>query len=105
MQATGDGRQAGGQPNNGASRASRGAGSLAVALPMLLFAAMAIVALFGFVAVVGVFALYSQGLQPATGLETIQFSSQSTIYDRAGTVQLATFGGGQNRAPVTYDQI
>ena len=72
---------------------------------MLVFATMAIIALFGFVGVVGVFALYSQGLPPATDLETIQFSSQSTIYDRTGTVQLATFGAGQNRQPVTYDQI
>ena len=105
MQANRDGRQAGRQPDQRARRGSRTGGSLAVALPMLVFATMAIIALFGFVGVVGVFALYSQGLPPATDLETIQFSSQSTIYDRTGTVQLATFGGGQNRQPVTYDQI
>ncbi|HEY5488208.1 MAG TPA: hypothetical protein VIK00_00085, partial [Candidatus Limnocylindrales bacterium] len=106
MQANRDGRQAG---RNGGQRARRvrpGTGrSLAVALPMLLFATMAVVALFGLVAVVGVFALYSQGLPPASDLEQIQFSSQSVIYDRTGTVQLATFGGGQGRQPVTYDQI
>ena len=72
---------------------------------MLLFATMAIVAFFGLVGVVGAFALYGQGLPPATDLEKIQFSSQSTIYDRTGTVVLATFGGGQNRQPVTFDEI
>src|SRR3954454_6083113 len=93
------------QANRAGRRRSRKGGALAVALPMLLFASMAVVALFGLVAVVGVFALYSQGLQPATDLEKIQFSSQSVIYDRTGTVQLATFGGGQGRVPVTFDQI
>src|SRR3954469_411938 len=105
MQANRDGRQVRRNPDPGAKRGSRKGGALAVALPMLLFASMAVVALFGLVAVVGVFALYSQGLQPATDLEKIQFSSQSVIYDRTGTVQLATFGGGQGRVPVTYDQI
>src|SRR3954463_5659299 len=93
------------QANRAGRRRSRKGGALAVALPMLLFASMAVVALFGLVGVVGVFALYSQGLQPASDLEKIQFSSQSTIYDRTGTVQLATFGGGQNRDPVTFEQI
>src|SRR3954469_1399479 len=102
MQANRDGRQVRRNPDPGAKRGSRKGGALAVALPMLLFATMAVVALFGFVAVVGVFALYSQNLQPATDLEKIQFSSASTIYDRTGTVQLATFGGGQNRDPVTF---
>src|SRR3954452_8484876 len=105
MQANRDGRQAARNPDRGARRGSRKGGPLAVALPMLLFASMAVVALFGLVAVVGVFALYSQGLPPATDLEKIQFTSASTIYDRTGTVQLATFGGGQGRQPVTYDQI
>src|SRR4051795_13008916 len=105
MQANRDGRQAKRQPDQRARRGDRTGGGLAVALPMLLFATMAVVALFGLVGVVGVFALYSQGLQPASDLEKIQFSSQSTIYDRTGTVQLATFGGGQNRDPVTFQQI
>ena len=105
MQANRNGRQAG-RTGGQRARGSAGAGrSLAVALPMLLFATMAVVALFGLVAVVGVFALYSQGLPPASDLEQIQFSSQSVIYDRTGTVQLATFGAGQGRQPVTYDQI
>ncbi len=105
MQANRDGRQAGRYPDRRARRGSRTRRSLAVALPMLLFATMAIVALFGLLGVVGAFALYSQGLPPATDLEKIQFSSASTIYDRTGTVQLATFGGGQGRQPVTYDEI
>src|SRR3954454_17145625 len=93
------------QANRAGRRRSRKGGALAVALPMLLFASMAVVALFGLVAVVGVFALYSQGLQPATDLEKIQFTSASAIYDRTGTVQLASFGGGQGRVAVTFDQI
>src|SRR4051794_28589725 len=105
MQANRDGRQAQRNPDERARRGSRKGGSLAVALPMLLFASMAVIALFGLVAVVAVFALYSQGLQPASDLEKIQFTSASTIYDRTGTVQLATFGGGEGRVPVTFDQI
>ncbi len=105
MQANRNGRQAGRPPDQRAKRGSRTGGSLAVALPMLVFATMAIVAVFGLVGVVGAFALYSQDLPPATDLEQIQFSTASTIYDRTGSVQLASFGGGQNRLPVTFDEI
>ena len=105
MQANRNGRQAGRYPDQRARRGRDAKRSLAVALPMLLFASMAVIALFGLIAVVGVFALYSQGLEPASDLEQIVFSSPSVIYDRTGTVQLATFGGDENRQPVMYDQI
>jgi penicillin-binding protein 1A len=105
MHANRDGRQADMNPDNRARRGSRKGGRLAVALPMLVFATMAVVALFGLVGFVGAFAIYSQGLQPATDLEKIQFASESVIYDRTGTVELARFGGNERRQPVAYDQI
>ena len=56
----------------------------------------------GCVVVVGIFAVYSQGLPPASELENLQFLSESIVYDRTGTVELARFGGGERRQPVTY---
>jgi membrane peptidoglycan carboxypeptidase len=78
---------------------------LAVAIPMFVFGIMSLVALTGFVVVVAVFAAYSQGLQNPKDLENLQFISESIVYDRTGTVELAHFNAGEQREPVTYEQI
>jgi penicillin-binding protein 1A len=72
---------------------------------MFLFASMAMVAIGGLVLVVGVFAAYSQGLPETTELENLQFISESVVYDRSGSVELARFNAGEQREPVTYEQI
>ena len=89
-------------------RAGRGDGTesrLAVAISMFVFGTMTLLALFGLVVSVGVFALYSQGLPPTTDLENLQFLSESVVYDRTGKVELARFNAGERREPVTFEQI
>jgi membrane peptidoglycan carboxypeptidase len=88
-------------PRRGRGSAGRRA---AVAIPVALFTAMAFVALLGFVGVVGVFAAYSVGLPDVKTLGTIDFTQESVIYDRSGSVELARFGAEQ-REVVTFDQI
>ncbi len=90
------------------TQARRGGGvgrRLAVAVPMFVFASMALVALFGLVVAVGVFAVYSQGLSDPRQLENLEFISESIVYDRSGSVELARFNAGERRQPVTYEQI
>ncbi|MEP7159145.1 MAG: transglycosylase domain-containing protein, partial [Chloroflexota bacterium] len=70
-----------------------------------IFGTLALVGLVGLVASVGVFAVFSQGLPPTTDLENIQFLSESVVYDRSGSVELARFNAGEAREPVTFDQI
>ena len=89
-----------------AGRRSRGIGrQLAVAIPMFVFASMALAAIIGLVGTVGVFAVYSQGLSDPRELENLEFISESVVYDRTGTVELARFNAGERRQPVTYEQI
>ncbi|MGI8929406.1 MAG: transglycosylase domain-containing protein, partial [Candidatus Limnocylindrales bacterium] len=84
----------------------RGVGrGLAVGLPMFVFALMAMVAIGGLVLVVGVFAAYGQGLPPTSELDNLEFVSESIVYDRTGTVELARFNAGEAREPVTFEQI
>ncbi len=78
---------------------------LAVALPVFVFSIMAIIALFGLVGSVAVFAFYSQDLPDPHGLQSLGAVGKSIVYDRTGTVQLATFGANEARQPVTWDQI
>jgi hypothetical protein len=75
MQTSGGQRQArrGPDPRAGRGRGTRS--SLAVALSMFVFAALSLVGLFGLVATVGVFAVYSQGLPAVSELERLQFIS------------------------------
>ncbi|HYI23231.1 MAG TPA: hypothetical protein VEX62_11390, partial [Candidatus Limnocylindrales bacterium] len=107
MQTSRDSRQVGrstqSQASGGAGR--RGARRLAVAIPMLIFGSMALVALVGLVSTVGVFAFYSQGLPDTRQLDNLEFISESVVYDRTGTVELARFNAGERREPVTFDQI
>src|SRR5262245_26903766 len=108
MQSSRDSRQARQTPNSKPPANKRRGGTgrrLAVFIPVFVFSLMAFVALGGLFVVVAVFAAYSAGLPPTSDLENLQFLSESVVYDRTGTVQLATFGSGEDREPVTYDQI
>ena len=78
---------------------------LAVFIPVFVFSLMAFVAIGGLFVVVAVFATYTQGLPPTSELDNLEFLSESIVYDRTGTVELAHFNAGENREPVTYDQI
>ncbi|HUR16572.1 MAG TPA: transglycosylase domain-containing protein [Candidatus Limnocylindrales bacterium] len=78
---------------------------LAVAVPMFVFALMSMIGIGAFFAVVAVFASYSQGLPETNELENLQFISESIVYDRTGEVELARFNGGEQREPVTFEQI
>ena len=66
---------------------------------------MALVALVGLISAVGVFAFYSQGLPDTRQLDNLEFISESVVYDRTGTVELARFNAGERREPVTFEQI
>ncbi len=105
MQTSRDGRQVG-RSNHPRARRSTGIGRrLAVAIPMFVFTTMALLAVLGLVATVGVFAFYSQGLPDTDELDNLQFVSESVVYDRSGLVELARFNAGEARQPVTFDQI
>src|SRR5687767_8599401 len=105
MQASRDPSQARRNPDK---RARRGRGvrrSLAVGLPMFVFALMSMLGLFGLIATVGVFAVYSQGLPPVTDVEKLDdFIAESIVFDRTGQVELARFNAGERRQPVGYEQ-
>ena len=87
-------------------RRGRGGGtgpSLAVTLPLLLFASLLIVGFVGFLGTLAAYNYFSQGLADPHILDNLQFNQESVIYDRNG-VQLATFGS-QQRQVVQYDQV
>ncbi|MGH2466182.1 MAG: transglycosylase domain-containing protein [Candidatus Limnocylindrales bacterium] len=91
--------------NGGRRRGGSGAArSIAIGLPLFLFASLAALALVGFLGVVGAYAYFSQGLADPHSLDNLVFNQISTIYDRTGTVQLATFGATR-REVVTYAQL
>ncbi|MEO6349317.1 MAG: transglycosylase domain-containing protein [Candidatus Limnocylindrales bacterium] len=70
-----------------------------------MFGIMSLIALTALVVVVALFGSYSQGLPDPRDLENLQFISESIVYDRTGTVELAHFNAGEQREPVTYEQI
>lgn len=78
---------------------------MAVVISMIVFGGFALVGLVGLIVSVGLFAIYSQGLPPTSDLEKITFGSDSVVFDRTETVQLATFGTAENREPVTFDEV
>ncbi|MFI5262332.1 MAG: transglycosylase domain-containing protein [Candidatus Limnocylindrales bacterium] len=93
-------RQDGGRRRGGGS-ASR---AVAIGFPLFLFGTLAALAVAAFIGVVGAYAYFSQGLTDPTQLDTIVLSQESTIYDRTGTVALATFGT-ERRQVVTFAQL
>jgi penicillin-binding protein 1A len=92
----------GGRPPKKKGRVGRG---LAVGIPVFIFSLMAMIAIGGLVAVVAVFAAFSQDLPPTSDLQNLEFISESVVYDRTGQVQLANFNAGEDREPVSYEQI
>ena len=93
-------RRNGGRRGGGSGTAR----SIAIGLPLFLFASLAAFALVGFLGAVGAYAYFSRGLADPKGLDTLVFNQISTIWDRTGTVELATFGSTR-RETVTYDEI
>ncbi len=93
---TGNGRRGGG---------GRAAGAFAIALPLFLFFSLAILALTGFVSVVGAYGYYSRDLpDPKEVFSGLAFSQQTVVYDSSGKVELARFGD-EKREVVPFDQI
>jgi membrane peptidoglycan carboxypeptidase len=78
---------------------------LAIAMPMLLFAAFVALGFVGFVGAVGAATLFGQGLpDPKATLDNLSFDAQTIVYDSTGKVELARFGG-ERRQVVTFAQL
>jgi membrane peptidoglycan carboxypeptidase len=86
---------------NGTGTHRRGGGSgsrVAVALPLFLLGTFFVLSLVTFVGAVEVYSAYGKDLQdPKALLDSIDFSQQTVLYDRTGTVQLAAFGSEHRR--------
>ena len=93
---------------NGAARRGRGGGAtrrIALAVPLLLFSSFLLVGAIGLVAAVSAYAYYARDLpDPQVAFNGLTFDTPTTVTDRTGQVQLATFGE-QHRVVLTYDQI
>jgi membrane peptidoglycan carboxypeptidase len=95
-------RSGNGRRNGGGTGSVR---ALAVALPLFLFASLAVLALTGFLAVVGAYGFYSRDLpDPKQVFDNLAFNQQTIVYDSTGKVELARFGD-ERREVVPYDQI
>ena len=90
--------------NGGRRRGGGGARAVAVGLPLFLFGTLAAFAIVAFIGVVGAYAYFSNGLADPSQLSSIVFNQESTIYDRTGTVVLATFGT-ERRQTVTFSDL
>jgi penicillin-binding protein 1A len=87
--------------------ASRGgaAGRFALILPLLLLGSMVVGSAVAFVAAVDVYATYSRDLEdPRDLLKDFDFSQTTILYDRTGTIQLASYGS-ENRRVLKYTDI
>jgi membrane peptidoglycan carboxypeptidase len=91
--------------NDRRRRNARSGRTAAAALPLFLFGAMALIAAIGFFGTIAVFATYNRDLPDPTELEQLEFISESVIYDRSATVELARFSAGERREEVSYEQI
>jgi membrane peptidoglycan carboxypeptidase len=90
---------------SGAHRPTGGASSrIAVAFPLLLLAVFIVSSLVVFVAAVDVYATYSRDLEDPKILLGRNFSQQTVLLDRTGTVTLARFGS-ENRVILKYEEI
>ena len=92
-------------PNGPTSSRGGAAGRFAVILPMLLLASFVLAGVVTFVGAVDIYATYSRDLgDPKELLQSIDFSQQTVLLDRTGTVQLAAFGS-ENRRVLKYAEI
>jgi penicillin-binding protein 1A len=93
---------------NGTGTHRRGGGSggrVAVVLPLFLLATFFVLSLVTFVGAVEVYSAYGKDLQdPKALLDNLDFSQQTKLYDRTGTVQLAAFGS-QHRRVLKFEEI
>jgi peptidoglycan glycosyltransferase len=89
-------------------RRPRGSGAakyVAVAIPLIIFTAIALVGFAGATTVVAGYSFLSKDLpDPAEALEAIEYDQQTAVYDRTGKVLLARLGSDR-RELVTFDQI
>ena len=82
-------RRNGGRPGGGSGPAR----AVAIGFPLFLFASFFMLGIVGFVATVGAYSFYSQGLpDPKTAFDNLGFDEQTIVYDRTGKVELARFG-------------
>ncbi len=78
---------------------------IAIALPLFLFGTLVAMGVIGFVAVVGAFTYYSNGLpDPKTVFNGLTFFQGTTVYDRTGKTQLAGFAQEQ-RDVITWADL
>ena len=91
---------------NRARRPHGGAVSrIAVILPMLLLATFVVMGAVAFVGAVDVYTTYSKDLQdPKQLLQNLNFNQKTTLYDRTGTIALASFGS-ENRRVLAFKEI
>jgi membrane peptidoglycan carboxypeptidase len=89
-------------------RRPRGSGAakyVALAIPLLLFATIALIGVAGATTVVAGYSFLSKDLpDPKKTLEAIEFDQQTAVWDRTGNVLLARLGSDR-RQVVTFDQI
>lgn len=93
---------------SGAARRGSGGSNarrIALAIPVLLFSSFLVLGAVGFITAVTAYAYYSRDLpDPGKAFQGLEFDSPTTVYDRTGQVQLATFGE-HRRELVTYDEL
>src|ERR1035437_4527320 len=90
----------------GTHRRSGGSGGrIAVVLPLLLLGTFFVLSLVTFVGAVEVYSAYGKDLQdPKALLQSLDFTQQTVLYDRTGTVQLAAFGS-EHRRVLKFEEI
>ena len=91
---------------SGARRPGGGAGrGLALILPIFLLGSFFTLSLVAFAGTVEVYSAYSKDLEdPKQKLESLDFSQQTVLYDRTGTIRLAAFGS-ENRRVLNFSEI
>jgi penicillin-binding protein 1A len=80
-------------------------GAVAIIIPLFLFATLALAGFLGFATVVSAYNGYAEGLpDPKSLFEEISFDQPTKVYDRTGTVELATLGEIK-RELATFEEI
>ncbi len=94
-------RLAGGRKPRGIGAARK----VAIAIPIILFSTLLMIGTLGAVGAVTAYGYYSSGLkEPREALENLDFSQQTILYDRTGTIELARLGE-QKRELVAFQDI